>query len=141
MITCIPNADPTSSPEVASLVERHASRYEFRLDGSSLWEGRVRSPINSDELLDRIVEELCVGPTAGERRAWVDEQRKQPEFHASEGFKRVAGVRLPEIIQYYQNDAERALIALQDTDLFIMQHCDQGVRVGARAYSQALPVG
>lgn len=125
MITRIPNSDPRLAPGVASLVERHASRYEFRLDGSSLWDGRVRSPIYSDELLDRVLAELCVGPTAGERRAWVDEQRIQPQFCPPAGFKRVPGIRINEILQYFQNDTERALIAVQDTDLFIIQHCDK----------------
>ncbi len=41
MITTMPNVDHTEMLELAALTERYAMRYEYRVDGSSLWEGRA----------------------------------------------------------------------------------------------------
>lgn len=42
----LPNVDRAELPRLAELIDRYASRYERRQDGSHLWEGRVRDGID-----------------------------------------------------------------------------------------------
>lgn len=121
MITKIPNVDHQRLPALAHMVETYANRYEFRLDGSSLWEGRIR-PFG--ELYDP-----DTAPTQTDPSPWGDSDywerlRRYPEFSLPDAaYQHFAGLR--KVLGYFRNDQDQAILGLQDTDLFLVHHPDR----------------
>jgi hypothetical protein len=117
MIATIPTVDNATHPHVANLVSTYAARYEFRLDGSSVWEGRVRFieyPVEVPGL---------IGLRSRAYHAFLERQAAYPPLQIPSAFTLLhAGGG--GTCEYYQCDAEQAILAYQSTDLFIVQHPD-----------------
>ncbi len=77
----MPNVDHEEMPELAALIERYAMRYEYRLDGSSLWEGRGRN-MPLDYIKE--VEQTSHYPENG--RVWGDRMRRYPALEIPAGW-------------------------------------------------------
>jgi hypothetical protein len=115
MIATIPTVDITTHPHVAQLVSAYAARYEFRLDGSSVWEGRVRSieyPVEVPGL---------VGLRSRAYHAFLKRQTAYPALQIPSVFTLLDA---RDGCEYFRCDAEQAILAYQSTDLFIVQHPD-----------------
>ncbi len=118
MIMRMPNVDRAKLPALAALIDTYASRYEFRLDGSSLWEGRIR-PFGVSDLEDRIGTVNLERPGAD---AYVQRLRDYPALELPTGYRHFAGIK--QVIGYFRCDRDRAIVAAQDTDLFVVHHPD-----------------
>ena len=121
MLTKIPNVDRKKMPELAQFVEQCMMRYEYRLDGSSLWEGRVLAPPHCHETIQQMPR---ISNGIASRLRWCERMRSYPQFRVPAGFDLVkmwsaAG------IGYYRHDRCRAVLALQDIDLFLIHHPDE----------------
>ena len=115
MITAIPNVDPARFPVLNAIIDKYMTRYEYRLDGSSLWEGRVR-PVYPG----------CLEPQAGEPEACTivnARLAKHPSLVVPPQCKPLP-TRYPGIIDGWRHDKERLLLVLRATDFFAIQHVD-----------------
>lgn len=122
MISKIPNVARTELPELADAVDRYAMRYEYRLDGSSLWEGRVVPVAPSPNKTERAAPRGIDHPAARLRR---ERMLRYPRFTLPEGFALVEGTWYQPVLRFYRNDRARAVLALQDFDLFLVHHPDE----------------
>jgi hypothetical protein len=114
----MPNVDRTEMPELAALVERYAMRYEHRLDGSSLWEGRgCEMPMGHIDAMEQIA-------THETSRAWCDRMRRYPALEIPDEWEplRISEISWKARCCYYSNHSYRALLAVNDTDVFIIHH-------------------
>jgi hypothetical protein len=116
MICRLPTVDSATHPHVANLVSTYASRYEFRLDGSSLWEGRARYGHYPSE---------SPAGTSAARHAYekfVQRQTSYPVLQVPPAFIPLTGD--DGVCGYYRCDVEQAILAYQRTDIFVVQHPD-----------------
>lgn len=111
MIESIPNVYAPGYPELHEFIARYASRYEYRVDGSSLWEGRVRSVFHNE-----LPAELR------NATAWPTGKPVLP-LEVPEHFMGLPA-RIP-IVRGWFSLFDAAYVITQDTDLFIVQHVDE----------------
>lgn len=119
MITQIPNVDRHTMTRLAGFVDCFAMRYEYRLDGSSLWEGRVAQHWLPDFDPDAL-KALAAGHPA--REAWVEREFSYPPLQLPEGYQVFAGAW--PILGFAKCDDDQTIVAIQGTDLFIVHHPD-----------------
>ena len=118
MITQIPTVDHNALPLLAQLIKRYASRYEYRLDGSSMWEGRVRDPMLRPSLL----EQLKAASADATAIAQLERLSSYPALALPDSYELLLAPN--PLVSYYCCDHEQAIVGVQHIDLFVIHHPD-----------------
>jgi hypothetical protein len=119
MITKLPNVDRAEMPELAELVDRYAMRYEFRLDGSSLWEGRAcvmtKKGIGA-------VAQTSYDPEEGS--VLTERMQRYPTLTIPAEWAPLSVSNLSWTVgcRYYHNAGSRSFLALNGMDVFLIHH-------------------
>ena len=122
MTRILPNVDAAVMPDLAAYIERYAERHEYRIDGSSLWEGRVR--YEDDDITEAAhlaAESVARGimPEDHPLTRFYQHYLAYPVFEVLAGFELFAE---DEGACFYRHDAYRAVVCVEGRVLYIAHH-------------------
>lgn len=115
MITQIPNVDRHTMTRLAEFVDSFAIRYEYRLDGSSLWEGRVAEHWLAHLDLKAL---KALPHVSSARLDWIERALTYPPLQLPEGYEVLTGAW--PVRGFAKCDEDQTIVGIQDTDLFIV---------------------
>lgn len=116
MSKTLPTVNSSEFPMLAALISKYASRYELRRDGSELWEGwvsdslRLTPPEIWEEMVTKCPE---MGP-------WLEQHRALPVLALPTSYELIAHPN--EFVSYYASPGERAIVAKDAGEVFIIHH-------------------